>query len=91
MPDTNIVLSLSCRDQPGIVAAVARTLFEAGCNVLEAHQFNDAETNLFFMRVRFAMLTAGRVDFLKAAFEDVAAMLAITWTMRSVSERQRVP
>ena len=90
MPDTNIVLSLSCRDQPGIVAAVARTLFEAGCNVLEAHQFNDAETNLFFMRVRFAMLTAGRVDSLKAAFEDVAAMLAITWTMRSVSERQRV-
>ena len=90
MPDTNIVLSLSCRDQPGIVAAVARTLFEAGCNVLEAHQFNDAETNLFFMRVRFAMLTAGRVDSLKAAFEDVAAMLAITWTMRRVSERQRV-
>ena len=90
MPDTNIVLSLSCRDQPGIVAAVARTLFEAGCNVLEAHQFNDAETNLFFMRVRFAMLTAGRVNSLKAAFEDVAAMLAMTWTMRSVSERQRV-
>ena len=90
MPDTNIVLSLSCRDQPGIVAAVARTLFEAGCNVIEAHQFNDAETNLFFMRVRFAMLTAGRVNSLKAAFEDVAAMLAMTWTMRSVSERQRV-
>ena len=42
------------------------------------------------MRVRFAMLTAGRVDSLKAAFEDVAAMLAMTWTMRSVSERQRV-
>ena len=90
MPHTNIVLSLSCRDQPGIVAAVAGTLFEASCNILEAHQFNDAETNLFFMRVRFAMLTAGRVESLKAAFEDVAATLAITWTMRSVSERQRV-
>jgi formyltetrahydrofolate deformylase len=90
MPHTNIVLSLSCRDQPGIVAAVAGTLFEAGCNILEAHQFNDAETDLFFMRVRFAMLTAGSVETLKAAFEDVAATLAITWTMRSVSERQRV-
>ena len=90
MPHTNIVLSLSCRDQPGIVAAVAGTLFEAGCNILEAHQFNDDETDLFFMRVRFAMLTAGGVESLKAAFEDVAATLAITWTMRSVSERQRV-
>jgi formyltetrahydrofolate deformylase len=90
MPHTNIVLSLSCRDQPGIVAAVAGTLFETGCNILEAHQFNDAETDLFFMRVRFAMLTAGSVETLKAAFEDVAATLAITWTMRGVSERQRV-
>ena len=90
MPHTNIVLSLSCRDRPGIVAAVAGTLFEAGCNILEAHQFNDDETDLFFMRVRFAMLTAGGVESLKVAFEDVAATLAITWTMRSVSERQRV-
>jgi formyltetrahydrofolate deformylase len=90
MPHTNIVLSLSCRDQPGIVAAVAKTLFDAGCNVLEAHQFNDAETDLFFMRVRFAMLTAGSVDSLKIAFEDIAAKLSISWTMRSVSERQRV-
>lgn len=90
MPHTNIVLSLSCRDQPGIVAAVAKALFEAGGNVVEAHQFNDAETDLFFMRVRFAMLTAGSLETLKSAFEDVATRLAITWTMRSVSERQRV-
>jgi formyltetrahydrofolate deformylase len=90
MPHTNVVLSLSCRDQPGIVAAVTKTLFEAGCNVVEAHQFNDAETHLFFMRVRFAMLTAGGIDELKLAIEEVAARFEITWTMRSLSERQRV-
>jgi formyltetrahydrofolate deformylase len=90
MPHTNIVLSLSCRDQPGIVAAVATTLLEAGGNVLEAHQFNDAETDLFFMRVRFALLAAGDIETLKTAFAEVAEKLSISWTMRSVSERQRV-
>ena len=90
MPHTNIVLSLSCRDQPGIVAAVAKTLFEAGGNVLEAHQFNDAETDLFFMRVRFALLAAGDIETLKTAFAEAAERLSISWTMRSVSERQRV-
>jgi formyltetrahydrofolate deformylase len=90
MPHTNIVLSLSCRDQPGIVAAVAKTLFEAGGNVLEAHQFNDAETDLFFMRVRFALLAAGNVETLKTAFAEAAEKFSISWTMRSVSERQRV-
>jgi formyltetrahydrofolate deformylase len=90
MPHTNIVLSLSCRDQPGIVAAVATTLFEAGGNVLEAHQFNDAETGLFFMRVRFALRAADSDEILRTAFAEVAERLSISWTMRSVSERQRV-
>ncbi|KPG01482.1 formyltetrahydrofolate deformylase [Rhodopseudomonas palustris] len=91
MPHTNVVLSLSCRDQPGIVAAVAKTLFDAGCNVVEAHQFNDAETNLFFMRTRFAILKpGGSIEALKAEFEAVANDLGLTWTMRSLKEKQRV-
>ncbi|WP_420131786.1 formyltetrahydrofolate deformylase [Rhodopseudomonas sp.] len=91
MPHTNVVLSLSCRDQPGIVAAVAKTLFDAGCNVVEAHQFNDAETNLFFMRTRFAILKPGSsIEALKAEFEAVANDLGLTWTMRSLKEKQRV-
>jgi formyltetrahydrofolate deformylase len=91
MPHTNVVLSLSCRDQPGIVAAVAKSLFDAGCNVVEAHQFNDSETHLFFMRMRFAILKPdASIEGLKTAFGAVAAEFGITWTMRSLSERQRV-
>ncbi len=90
MPHPNIVLSLSCRDQPGIVAAVAKTLFDAGCNIVEAHQFNDGETHLFFMRVRLVMLASDNVEELRAAFQGVAEQFSITWTMRNVSERQRV-
>ncbi|MFC0239458.1 formyltetrahydrofolate deformylase [Rhodopseudomonas telluris] len=91
MPHTNVVLSLSCRDQPGIVAAVAKTLFDAGCNVVEAHQFNDAETHLFFMRMRFAILKpGGSIEALKAEFEAVANDLGLSWTMRSLKEKQRV-
>ncbi|MER9566939.1 ACT domain-containing protein [Mesorhizobium sp. M0571] len=51
-----MVLSLSCGDQPGIVSAVAGILYSAGCNILEAQQYSDAETGLFFMRVVFARL-----------------------------------
>jgi formyltetrahydrofolate deformylase len=32
------ILSLSCANRPGIVAAVGTRLFESDCNVLEAHQ-----------------------------------------------------
>ena len=37
------VLTLSCRDKPGITARVTSYLFEKGGNVLEAQQYYDLE------------------------------------------------
>ena len=48
-----MILTLSCPDQPGIVAKVSTFLFERGCNILDAQQFDDQETGDFFMRVVF--------------------------------------
>lgn len=46
-------LSLSCKDRPGLVADVAGWVRDHQGNITGAHQFNDAETGLFFMRVQF--------------------------------------
>jgi formyltetrahydrofolate deformylase len=35
------ILTLSCRDAPGIVHAVSGLLFEAGCNIIDSQQFGD--------------------------------------------------
>jgi formyltetrahydrofolate deformylase len=48
------ILTLSCADRPGIVHAVSGFLLERGGNIEEAAQYNDHDTGLFFMRVRFA-------------------------------------
>ena len=53
MPHHQYVLTLSCPDRPGIVAAVSTLLFENGQNILDAQQFDDIETGHFFMRVVF--------------------------------------
>lgn len=53
MPNDQHVLTLSCRNRPGIVAAVSRCLFDHGGNILGANQFDDVETDKFFMRVVF--------------------------------------
>ena len=46
MSDTSYLLTLSCPNQPGIVARVTAALFSRGGNILEAHQFDDIETGL---------------------------------------------
>ena len=47
------VLSLSCDDKPGIVAAVTTELAAFGANIAESSQFWDRQTNRFFMRIAF--------------------------------------
>lgn len=50
----NFVLTLSCEDQPGIVAALAAALAGVGCNITDSAQYGDAKSGRFFMRVSFA-------------------------------------
>lgn len=44
-------ITLSCDDQPGIVAAVATELSALGANITESNQFWDRLSNRFFMRI----------------------------------------
>jgi formyltetrahydrofolate hydrolase len=49
MSADSYILTFSRPNRPGIVAAVARALFESGGNIQEAHQYDDVETNAFFL------------------------------------------
>ncbi len=84
-----MILTLSCPDQRGIVAKVSAFLFERGCNILDAQQFDDQETGQFFMRVVFDADDADR-EALRGAFGDLATPLKMKWTLRDRAERYRV-
>ena len=77
---TEFLLTLSCRNQPGIVAAIATTVFNLGGNITDASQYDDAEANRFFMRLVFA--ADGAVDAVRAALGAVAANYAMDWDLR---------
>lgn len=89
--DQSMVLSLSCGDQPGIVSAVAGLLYAAGCNILEAQQYSDPETGLFFMRVDFARLGDATFSNEPASrIAELADRLGMTYTLRPLSLPKRV-
>jgi formyltetrahydrofolate deformylase len=84
-----MILTLSCPDQPGIVARVSALLFERGANILDAQQYDDRDTGRFFMRVVFD--PAGRnVEELKTGFASLAEGLAMDWVLRDPQVRRRV-
>jgi formyltetrahydrofolate deformylase len=91
MSTDHIVLTLSCMNKPGIVAAVSTYLFEGGFNILEANQFDDTESYLFFMRVVLNPVREGAgIDALKEGFKPIADRYEMKWTMRSTADKQRV-
>ena len=86
---TPLILTLSCEDKPGIVARVTGNLFDAGGNILEAQQFDDAQSGRFFMRVVFAPGESDPAHF-RAAFSTVAQQFAMEWTLRDTAQKRRV-
>jgi len=74
------ILTLSCPDRPGIVHAVSGFLLEQGGNILEAAQYDDRDTGLFFMRVHFeSAADDGSVGALQRAFAPVGESFRMRW------------
>ena len=49
----DLIASLQCADQPGIVHAMTTAVLQCGGNIIENLQFTDTATNTFVMRTRF--------------------------------------
>jgi len=91
MLERTAILTLSCPNRPGIVAAVSTLLFEAGCNILDAQQFDDTETDRFFMRVVFNRLEESQTPAaIAASVGDLAKHFGMEFTLREREARKRV-
>ena len=86
--NASYVLTLSCPDRAGIVHAVSGFLYERGANIVEAAQFGDVATGLFFMRVQFE-LAAERMPMaaLRTEFEPVAQSFSMRAKIVELSRR----
>ena len=56
----DLIATLQCSDQPGIVHAMTSAVLACGGNIIENQQFTDPSTNTFVMRTRFE--TAQGID-----------------------------
>jgi formyltetrahydrofolate deformylase len=91
MPQSQYILTLACPDRPGIVNAVTGHLFQHGGNILESQQYNDAETDLFFLRTVFALVEPqATFETLREGFAPLAQDFSMRWSMRGRSERRKV-
>ncbi len=89
--DRHYILTLSCQDTTGIVAAVTQCIATHKGWITEAHQHGDPIANWFFMRV---MIRANSLDLslekFKAVFAPLAAKFNMQWQLSDTAHPKRV-
>jgi formyltetrahydrofolate deformylase len=83
------VITLSCPDRRGIVAAVAGYLCERACNIVDSQQFDDRRNRRFFMRVTFESEADAAYAELEGGFADIAERFAMDWQIFDLAVRPR--
>jgi formyltetrahydrofolate deformylase len=84
-------LLITCPDARGIVAAIADFLYQHNANILHADQHQDAENNLFLMRVEWdvAGFSLDEASF-DAAFASIAKKFSMQWQLKLSQHKTRV-
>ncbi|MDP2246554.1 MAG: formyltetrahydrofolate deformylase [Nitrosomonadales bacterium] len=84
-------LLITCPDQKGLVAAIADFLYRHDANILHADQHQDAENNLFLMRVEWDLQGASiSLDDFAGHFAPIASRIEMNWQLKSTQKRPRV-
>ena len=89
---SELVLTLSCPDRPGLVKGVSTFLTGHGLNIVESQQFGDRGAERFYMRVAAEGLdeVTPDADALRADFEIVAREFDMDWRLVDSQERPRM-
>jgi formyltetrahydrofolate deformylase len=82
------ILTVTCPDRPGLVAAVSSMLALHGTNLVEAQQHSEPSTDRFFMRVEFQPRGAS-FEAISAGMHALAAQYEMEWRLRSTEKPHR--
>jgi formyltetrahydrofolate deformylase len=90
MPRSNILL-IDCPDRKGIVAAVGEFLYRHDANILHADQHQDAERDLFLMRVEWDLENFDlSLDDCVRQFTPIAERFQMRWRIETSEQPHRV-
>jgi formyltetrahydrofolate deformylase len=83
----DLIATLQCADQPGIVHAMTSAVLACGGNIIENQQFTDEPTNTFVMRTRFE--TTQGIDAARKSLNDGLGKFSPTLHIRPTQSKPR--
>ncbi|MGJ8515063.1 formyltetrahydrofolate deformylase [Carnimonas bestiolae] len=87
---TTLILTLSCHDRIGIVAAVGNAIAAQGGNIVESGQYTDRESGRFFMRICCEVADEVGYASFREGFAGVAREYEMAWALHDTAVKPRV-
>jgi formyltetrahydrofolate deformylase len=84
------VLTVSCPTSRGIVAALSGYLADKGCNIVDSSQFDDFDTQKFFMRISFISEEGADRAALLSGLAPIVQKFTMDADIFDASERMKV-
>ncbi|MDA8158722.1 MAG: formyltetrahydrofolate deformylase [Deltaproteobacteria bacterium] len=86
-----IVLTFSCPDKKGIVAAVSKILFENDANIIESNQYstNSADNPHFFMRIVFETENLNRLSDINKKLSEFSSAFNAEFKLTDTSVKKK--
>ena len=90
MNEHQFVVTLTCDDKPGIVAAVTTELAAIGANIAESNQFWDRQTNRFFLRIAFMVPDGVGRDGIERALRPASDRFGMKMSISDLAQRPKI-
>ncbi|WP_289034599.1 formyltetrahydrofolate deformylase [uncultured Roseibium sp.] len=87
---TKYCLIVKCKSTRGIVGAIGSYLAQHGCNITDSAQYDDAESDMFFMRMSFVSEEGATLEALSDGFAETAEALGMDFDFHDESRKMKV-
>lgn len=83
------ILTVSCPDKPGLIAACAQVLAHDGANILDLTQHTATDIDTFFLRARFDA-SEQALPSIRKQLESLAEKYSMNWQLYDANRKPRV-
>ncbi len=90
MGEKIFIITLSCKDRPGIVANISSKLAQLGANIVSSNQFWDRRSDRFFMRISFAIKDEFNIEKIKKELAPIIAQFDMKLNVYDEAKKSKI-
>jgi formyltetrahydrofolate deformylase len=88
--EKHLILTITCPDRKGIIAAVTKIIAKEGGNILNLNQHTATDIQTFMLKAEFGVSESYDPEQFRQAFQELASNFDMKWQLDKADKRKKV-